>query len=228
MAEKANEIVAIPDLLAMLELKGAVVTMDAMGCQRAIARQIAEAGADYVLAPKGNHPTLCEDVRLWLDTEATKDALTAHETVEKGHGRIEIWRYVLGDSLGWLGQKAGWPGLSALGRVESTRIIGEKTTTEHRYYLCSFTGLGRFVDAVRNHWGIENGQHWVLDVQFGEDASRAGKGRSVENLAAVRRMSLNVIRHNDPASKISVRRRKRLASLNDDYRSQLIFGEQST
>jgi len=228
VADKANEIVAIPDVLSLLELKGAVVTMDAMGCQKTIARQIAEAGADYVLALKDNHPTLCEDVRLWLDAEAAKGALPIHETVEKGHGRIEIRRYILGTGLDWLDQKADWAGLSALGRVESVRIVGDKTTTEHRYYLCSFADLGRFAEAARGHWAIENGQHWVLDVQFGEDANRAGKDHSAENLAAVRRMSLNVIRHNDPASKVSLRRRKRLASLNDDYRFRLIFGEPGT
>ena len=225
VAEKANEIVAIPGLLAMLELKGAVVTMDAMGCQKAIARQIAEAEADYVLALKDNHPTLCEDVRLWLDTEAAKGALPVHETVEKDHGRIEIRRYILGGDIGWLGQKAEWAGLSAVGRVESIRIIGDKTTTEHRYYLCSFADLGRFAEAARGHWAIENSQHWVLDVQFGEDANRARKDHSAKNLAAIRRMSLNVIRHNDPDSTKSLRRRKRLASLNDAYRSKLIFGE---
>ncbi len=228
VADKANEIVAIPDLLAMLELKGAVVTMDAMGCQKTIARQIAEAGADYVLALKDNHPALCEDVRLWLDAEAAKGALPVHETVEKGHGRIEIRRHVLGGGLDWLGQRGEWAGLSALGRVESIRIVGGKETTEHRYYLCSFDGVERFAEAARGHWGIENGQHWVLDVQFGEDANRAGKDRSAENLAAVRRMSLNVIRHNEPDSKVSLRRRKRLASLNDGYRSRLIFGEPGT
>jgi len=224
VADKANEIVAIPDVLSMLELKGAVVTMDAMGCQKAIARQIVEAGADYVLALKDNHPTLCEDVRLWLDAEAAKGALPARETVEKDHGRIETRRYSLSGDLEWLGQKPEWAGLRAVGRVESVRIVGGKTSTECRYYLCSFDGLERFAEAARGHWAIENGQHWVLDVQFGEDANRARKDHSAENLALVRRMALNVIRCNDP-SNVSLRRRKRRALLNDGYRSRLIFGE---
>jgi len=148
-----------------------------------------------VLALKDNHPTLCDDVALWLDTEAAKGALTVHETVEKGHGRIEIRRYVLSDNLDWLAQKPEWAGLRAVGRVEPTRIVGGQTRAECRYYLSSLTGLERFADVVRGHWAIENGQHWVLDVQFGEDASRARKNHSAENLGLVRRMALNVIRH---------------------------------
>ena len=120
----------------MLDLKGAVVSIDAMGCQKTIAQQIVEAGADYVLALKDNHPQLSEDVRLWLDTEAARGRLPVHETVDKDHGRIEIRRYSLSDEIAWLPQKSEWRGLQAVGRVESIRIVGEKTTTEHRYYLC--------------------------------------------------------------------------------------------
>jgi len=227
VADKANEIVAIPDVLSMLELKGAVVTMDAMGCQKSIARQVIEAEADYVLALKDNHPTLCEEVRLWLDTEAAKGALPVHETVEKDHGRIEIRRYSLSSDIAWLEQKSEWASLCTVGRVESIRTIGAKTSTEHRYYLCSFDSLERFAGAVRGHWAIENGQHWVLDVQFGEDANRARKDHSAENLALIRRLALNCLRRNDP-SNVSLRRRKRRALLNDDYRSRLIFGEPET
>ena len=226
VADKSNEITAMPDVLSMLDLAGALVTTDAMGCQKAIARQIDGEGGDYALALKDNHPILCEAVRLCLDTAAAKGALPVHETVEKGHGRIETRRYSLCSDIGWLEQKQEWAGLSAIGRVESTRMIGDKTSTECRYYLCSFDGLERFADAVRGHWGIENGQHWVLDVQFGEDANRTRKDHSAENLALVRRMALNVIRHNGP-SKDSLRRRKLRASLNDGYRYELIFGKPS-
>lgn len=226
VADKTNEIPVIPDLLAMLELNGAVISIDAMGCQKAIAKTIVQAGADYVLALKDNHPSLSEDVRLWLDTETAQGRLPQQETVEKGHGRIEIRRYALSERIAWLAPKSEWTGLQAVGRVESTRLIGDKTTIECRYYLCSFTDPTRFADAVRGHWGIENGQHWVLDVQFSEDANRARKDSSAENLALVRRMALNVIRHNGPC-KDSLRRRKLRASLNDDYRARLIFGPQS-
>ncbi len=122
------------------------------------------------------------------------------ETVEKDHGRIEIRRYALSDNLGWLAQKPEWAGLRAVGRVGSTRVIGGQTTTGCRHYLGSRTGLERFADVVRGHWAIENGRHWVLDVQFGEDANRARKDHSAENLGLVRRMALNVIRHNGPSN----------------------------
>jgi len=224
---KSNEITAIPSLLNLLDLHGAVVTIDAMGCQKAIAEQIVRGGGDYVLALKNNHPQLCADVSLWLDTEADKGKLMVHETIEKDHGRIELRRYVLSNDLEWLDQKPEWMGLRAVGRVESTRITGEQTTTEYRYYLSTVANLGRFAAVVRGHWDIENGQHWVLDVQFGEDANRARKDFSAENLALMRRMALNVIRRNG-SSKDSIRQRKLRAAVSDNYRFALIFGKSAT
>ena len=137
VAEKSNEITAIPDLLTLLDLQGAIVSTDAMGCQKAIAQTIVDAGADDVLALKDNHPTLCEDVQLWLDTEVAHGRLPVQETIEKDHGRIEIRRYALSRHLDWLDAKPHWAGLQAVGRVESTRIIGEGVSTECRYFLCS-------------------------------------------------------------------------------------------
>ena len=226
VAEKANEITAIPDLLGLLDLRGAVVSIDAMGCQKAIAQTIVEAGADYVLALKDNHPTLCEEVQFWLDTEVARGRLPVLETVEKDHGRIEIRRYALSSQIDWLEAKPDWARLQAVGRVESTRIIGEKTSTECRYFLCSLAERDRFAATVRQHWGIENQQHWVLDVQFGEDACRTRTDHSAENLAVIRRMALNVLRHNGPV-RDSLRRRKLRAALNDDYRLRLLFGQPS-
>ncbi|MDG4584576.1 MAG: ISAs1 family transposase [Candidatus Competibacter sp.] len=226
VAEKSNEITAIPDLLGLLDLEGAVVSIDAMGRQKTIAQTIVDGGADYVLALKDNHPTLCEDVRLRLDAEVARGRLTALETVEKSHGRIEIRRYALGDRIDWLEAKPDWAGLQAVGRVESTRIIGDQTSTECRYFLCSFPDRDRFAAIVRGHWGIENQQHWVLDVQFGEDACRARKDHSAENLASIRRIALNVLRHNGPP-RDSIRRRKLRAALNDEYRLRLLLGQPS-
>ncbi|CAK0768807.1 hypothetical protein CCP3SC5AM1_580012 [Gammaproteobacteria bacterium] len=197
---KSNEITAIPLLLDLLDLHGAVVSIDAMGCQKSIAEQLVQGGGDYVLALKDNHPQLGEDVSLWLDTEADKGYVVVHETVEKEHGRIELRRYVLSSG---------------------------QTTTEHRYYLSTVMDLERFAEVMRGHWAIENCQHWVLDVQFGEDANRARKDFSAENLALVRRMALNIIRHNGP-SKDSLRLRKLRASLNNNYRFELIFGKPAT
>ena len=175
--------------MGLLDLRGAVVSTDAMGCQKAIAQTIIEAGADYVLALKDNHPALCEDVRLWLDTEVACGRLPAQETVKKDHGRIEIRRYVLS--------------------------------------ICSSVDQARFAATVRQHWGIENQQHWVLDVQFGEDACRTRRDHSAENLAVIRRMALNVLRHNGP-SRDSIRRRKLRAALSDDYRLRLLLGQPSS
>lgn len=223
VAEKSNEITAIPDLLRLLDLEGAVVSADAMGCQKAIAQTIIDAGADYVLALKDNHPTLCEDVQLWLDTTVAREHLPVLETVEKDHGRIEIRRYALSGQIDWLDAKPDWADLHAVGRVESTRIIGDDVSTEYRYFLCSFTDQHRFAAAVRSHWGIENQQHWVLDVQFGEDACRTRRDHSAENLALIRRVALNVLRHNGPV-RDSLRQRKIRAALNDSYRLNLILG----
>ena len=223
VAEKSNEITAIPDLLGLLDLAGAVVSIDAMGCQKAIAQTIIDGGADYVLTLKDNHPTLCEDVRLWLDTEVARGRLPVQETLEKDHGRIEIRRSALSPQIDWLDAKPDWAGLQAVGRVESTRIIGDQVSTDCRYFLCSFPEPDRFAATVRGHWGIENQQHWVLDVQFGEDACRTRNDHSVENLALIRRVALNVPRHNGPP-RDSIRQRKIRAALNDDYRLNLLLG----
>ncbi len=226
VAEKSNEITAIPNLLALLDLRDAVVSIDAMGCQKAIAQTIVDGGADYVLTLKDNHPTLCEAVQRWLDTEVACGHLPIQETLEKDHGRIEVRRYALSSQIDGLEAKLDWAGLEAVGRVESTRIIGDHTSTECRYFLCSFTDQDRFAATVRSHWGIENQQHWVLDVQFGEDACRTRNNHSAENLALVRRVALNMLRHNGPP-RDSIRRRKLRAALNDEYRLHLLFGQPS-
>ena len=226
VAEKANEITAIPDLLGLLDLRGAVVSLDAMGCQKAIAQTIVEAGADYVLALKDNHPTWCEEVQFWLETEVARGRLPVLETVEKDHGRIEIRRYALSSQIDGLEAKPDWARLQAVGRVESTRIIGDQASTECRYFLCSFPDRDRFATVVRGHWGIENQQHWVLDVQFGEDACRTRHDHSAANLALIRRVALNMLRHNGPP-RDSIRRRKLRAALNDDYRLRLLLGQSS-
>jgi predicted transposase YbfD/YdcC len=175
------------------------------------------------LGLKDHHPTLYDDVRLWLDTEVARGGLPVLATVEKDHGRIEIWRYALSGPIDWLDAKADWGGLQAVGRVESTRIIGDEVSTEWRYFLCSWTDPLRFAATVRGHWGIENQEHWVLDVQFGEDAGRTRRDHSAENLALIRRVALNVPRHNGPP-RDSIRQRKIRAALNDGYRLNLLFG----
>ena len=223
VAGKANEITAIPELLDRLDLRGATVTIDAIGCQKDIAKKIVEGGADYVLALKSNHPQLHEDVELWLGAEAAKGRGAVKETVEKDHGRIETRRYGLSDVLAWLDTRQGWAGLHAVGMVEAQRESSGKVSVERRYYLCSFNNLEYFADSVRAHWSIENQQHWVLDVQFGEDRNRTRINHAPENLALIRRMALNLVRQNGNP-KESIKRRRLRASLNDGYRWQLLTG----
>jgi len=220
--DKANEITAIPGLLAQLDLAGAVVTIDAMGCQKNIAKAIVDQQADYVLALKENHPTLHDDIKLWLDDNDEKGYVRMHETVEKDHGRIETRRTVVSTELEWLAQKEEWTGLQAVAMVESTREIGDKVSYERRYYLCSMTDVTRIALTIRDHWAIENQQHWILDVQFGEDAHRTRKDHSAANLGLIRRTALNLLQQ-DTSNKWSIRRRK-MRSLSDlAYREALLF-----
>lgn len=200
----------------MLDMAGAVVSIEAMACPRNIVEAIVDAQADHLLALKDNHKSLCEDVRLWLKTETAAGRLPIQETVDKGHGRIELRRCCLSAQIDidWLEQKPEWKGLAAVGRVESTRLIGDKISMETRYYFCSFTELERFARRMR--------QHWVLDVQFGEGDNRARKDHSPENLAFIRRVALNLFNNNGP-SKDNLRRLKLRVCLSDRYRTELIF-----
>lgn len=197
VAEKSNEITAIPLLLARLELTDQIVTIDAMGCQRAIAAQIVAQHGDYVLALKDNHSELLEDV---IDsfTIATRMDGT-HRTVGKDHGRLETRRCeTITDPavIAWLDPDGAWPGLRSIARVTATRRIGERDpTTTTRYYLSSLPGDARQIArAGRSHWGIENKLHWVLDVAFREDDNRTRAGHSAENLALIRKLALNLLR----------------------------------
>ena len=168
VGDKSNEIVAVPKLLELLSLKGRVVTADAMSCQRKIAQQVIDQGADYVLALKGNQETLHDDVRRFLDDPAT--ALACATDTDKGHGRIETRTAALTTDIAWLQESHGWPGLKAIGKITASREIDGKTSVETRCYLLSSAVTPeRFNAIVRSHWGIENGLHWVLDVVMDED-----------------------------------------------------------
>jgi len=210
VADKSNEITAVPQLLRVLELSGCIVTLDAMGCQKKIAKEIVEADADYVLALKGNQEKVHEEVKSFLDATLEEkqrrrpqgamvpkavQTLQAYETVEKDHGRLETRRYYQSDCLDWFADQGKWEGLASVGLVESVRVLDGKTTVERRYYLSSLKlDVAAFARAVRGHWGVENKLHWVLDVCFGEDQSRARTGYAAENLAALRRLALNLLK----------------------------------
>jgi predicted transposase YbfD/YdcC len=190
--DKSNEITAVPKLLDMLTLNGAIVTADALNCQRAIAQQVVDRGGNYVLALKGNQGTLHDDVRLFLD-DPERPALPSHTTVEGDHGRIETRTSVVSSDIAWLQEHHRWPGLAAIGKITRTREIGAKTTTETAYYLLS-TPLSaeHFGQTARDHWGIENRLHWVLDVTMNEDQARNRADNAPQNLALLRRLALNL------------------------------------
>jgi predicted transposase YbfD/YdcC len=226
---KSNEITAIPELLDLLALKGCIVTIDAMGCQRTIAQKIVEHGADYVLALKGNQPTLEQAVERFFVTgpkaEAHRTQSEYHEQTEQGHGRVETRCAWISADLEAELRAAEWPGLQSIGMVEATRTLGGKTSVEPRFYLSGLPPEApQFAQAVRNHWGIENQLHWSLDVTFREDQSRLRMGHGAENFAVLRHIALNLLRQEPSAKSLP---RKRLAcALNPDYLLTVLLGKQ--
>src|ERR1700734_3165270 len=199
VAEKSNEIVAIPKLLGMLKIEGAVVTIDAMGCQREIAQTILDKKADYILALKGNQGTLKDDVKLFVDEQKTvdfKDAqVSRDETVDGDHGRIETRKITVIHDVEWLQERHDWPGLKSVVVVESTREVGGKIDREMRLYITSLVLLAHQMGPmVRAHWMIENGLHWVLDMIFRDDECRVRTETAPANLATIKHMAYNVMR----------------------------------
>lgn len=237
--DKSNEITAVPQLLRVLELAGCIVTLDAMGCQKKIAKEIIEADADYVLALKGNQETVHEEVKSFLDaTLAEKKVprakavpvpqavatLQEKETVEKDHGRIETRRYYQSDELDWFADRPKWEGLRTVGMVESIREMNGKSTVERRYYLSSLKlDVETFARAVRGHWGVENKLHWVMDVCFREDQSRARTGYAAENLATLRRLALNLLKR-EKTKRRGIRGKQLNASWDHAYLLKLLGG----
>ena len=190
---KSNEITAVPKLLEMLGLKGAIVTADALNCQRAIARQIVDQGGDYALALKGNQGTLHNDVVLFLDDPASK-TISAKPVVDADHGRVETRTATVSTDIAWLTNDHQWPGLAAVGKIERIRETAGKTTFESAYYLLSAPLTPeRFNEVVRAHWGVENRLHWRLDVVMNEDQDRSRLENGPHNHAVLRHMAMNVM-----------------------------------
>jgi len=221
VATKGNEITAIPLLLERLELTGALVTIDAIGCQRDIARAIRARGADYLLALKDNWPTLAEEVRLFFDT-APANAFDAHQTTDGDHGRIETRRHRVSHEVGWLATDRRFPGeprfpdLAAIAMVEAEVERNGKTTTARRFYLSSAPLDAKlFARAVRAHWGIENRLHWVMDVVFHDDLMRLRTEHGPANMATVKHAALNLIRAIPDKASLAVRRKT--AAWDDNY-----------
>jgi predicted transposase YbfD/YdcC len=198
VASKENEIVAVPKLLEVLDLKGCIVTLDAMGCQKKIAQAIRACEADYVLRLKDNHPVVRQEVEAFFDHCLAHDpqSLAVDEQVDGGHGRVEVRRVWSSGHLAWFADLNKWQDLRSVVLVESERHVGEHVSTERRLYLSSLPAhdASVFQRAIRAHWGIENGLHWVLDVAMREDESRVRKDHAGENLALLRKMTLNVLK----------------------------------
>jgi len=237
VADKSNEITALPELLRVLELSGCIVTVDAMGTQKKIAKEIIEADADYVLALKGNHERVHGEVKAFLEDVVAESSqsrpvsaklskaaatLAVLETVEKDHGRLETRRYYQSAELGWFADRAKWEGLRAVGMVEAIREFSGQRTVERRYYLTSLPlGVETFARAVRGHWGVENKLHWVLDVCFREDQSRARVGYAAENLATLRRLALNLLKR-EKTKKRGIKGKQLNASWDHTYLLRLL------
>lgn len=226
---KSNEITAIPKLLEMLELSGALVTIDAMGCQTEIARAIVEANADYVLAVKGNQPTLHEGLlRFFTDhrhDDFARVNVRRHETYDYGHGRDEMRFYYVCPAPKDLPGRERWKKLRAIGLAVNNTIRDGKECIECRYYILSrFTSGRRFAEAVRSHWAIENRLHWQLDVAFQEDQCRVRKGHADANFSSLRRTALSLLKNNN-TKKVGVKNKRLLAALDEGYLTEVLIGK---
>jgi predicted transposase YbfD/YdcC len=224
-AEKSNEITAIPELLAMLDLKGAIVTIDSMGCQTAIAQAIVAQRADYVLALKGNQGNLHDQVKDFFDAAVEHEYrgldAKAMQTCEKGHGRIET-RRVTSLPTTHLEQAGAWPELRSMTMVESTRQIGDQCTTEKRYYISSLVpDAAKIGSAIRAHWAIENTLHWSLDVSFKEDHCRVRTKNAAENFNILRKITMNLLKL-DRSTKRSIPKKRYLAALDHEFLANIL------
>ena len=205
-------------------LKGCIVTIDARGCQKEIAKKIVENEGDYVFSLKGNQGSLHVDIKLAFDRMQT-EILTEKtdvffETVDADHGHIEVRKYWITENIEWLVQAKDWPGFRSIGLVESTREIGEKKSVELRYFITSLAADAKvFGNAVRSHWGIENSLHWVLDVTFREDQNTV-KGNAALNLGQLRHIALNVLKQEE--RKRSVREKRKNAGWDNDYLKKIL------
>ena len=225
VGEKSNEIVAIPRLLDMLAIEGAIVTIDAIGCQRAIAAKIIDKKADYVLALKRNQSGLHDDVALFVAEQKAngfKDTATSRQqTIDGDHGRIETRTTTVIEDIAWLQARHPWPGLETVVIVDSTREIGAKTERETRLYISSLTlDAATLGPIIRSHWAIENSLHWVMDMVFRDDECRLRTANAPANFATIKHISHNLIRK--APGKDSFRLRRKVAAWDDDFLASLI------
>ena len=215
-----NEIVAIDRLLQWLEISGALVTIDAIGCQRKFAQSIIDKGADYLLALKRNQPALHDDVALWfedgLESGFAGARVDFHETIDADHGRIETRRHWVAHDIDWLKQRHDWPGLVAIVMIERDREVGAKTSRTRHFYITSLAADAALIaKAARDHWHIENRLHWVLDVVFHDDLSRLRTNHGPQNMAIIRQTALNLIK--SAKGKMSFKTARKAAGWSDEF-----------
>jgi len=220
--EKSNEITAIPQLLKLLDIRGCIVTLDAMGCQKDIAEDIVSKGADYCLCVKGNQGNTEEEVQSYFDTTSIPPGQQL-QTVDNDHGRLETRRYFVAD-VPDVPSLAEWPHCLSIARVESKREFNGKTEYETRHYLLSCKpNVQVAAKAIRGHWGIENALHWVLDVEFDEDRSRIRKNHAPENTAAMRHIALNLLKQ-EKSLKTSIGKKRLKCAMSNDYLAKVLAG----
>jgi len=224
---KSNEITAIPKLLELLDLHGALVSIDAMGCQKEIAKQIVAGSGDYLLAVKGNQERLLEDVQATvekaLNDELPPQVVLQHQTTEHGHGREETRTYVVVHNVEGIRDRKAWPGLQMVGMCCSERTIKGETTGEVRFFIGSRKmGVRHYAKVVRGHWRIENNLHWQLDISFGEDARRIQDRGGAANFALLRKMAVSLLKQHP--RKDSIARKRKAAALNPDFHAEILAG----
>jgi len=222
--EKSNEITAIPKLLLQLDISGAVVTMDAMGCQKKVAQQIISQKGDYMLSLKGNQGKLHEDVTLFFESEYTAPEI-GHESYDVGHGRTEIRTVRASSKVGWLKKRhPQWAGLKSIVAVTAKREYKNKSSEETRYFISSLdaTNPQYLGNVVRSHWGIENNLHWVLDYAFQEDDQRTRIGNSAANMSIIRHIALNLLK-SEKTTKVGVKNKRLKAGWDDDYLAAILL-----
>jgi len=225
---KSNEITAMPALLKMIDIKGSVVTADALNTQKEIAGQIVEQGGDYVLALKGNHQLLYEDTKLFFEDSISDRFSVPNESYEeenRGHGRVDYRKYwaVEVDGLDFLRGKDDWRGLKTIVCVESTRHTKNNKSVETRYYISSLDKINRIARSIRHHWNVENKLHWVMDMDFDEDACRVRIDHAPENFAMLRQIAHNLIKQ-ESSKNVSVRRKINKAGWDNDFLARILAG----
>jgi len=225
-AEKSNEITAIPQLIRSLDIRGSIVTIDAMGCQKEIAKCIQDQEANYILAVKENHPTLYQEIKEYFEW-AVEDAieqnrLSQYKQTGFGHGKVTKWRVLSTKDTVWFESKNDWAGLTSFVMVECVHSVGEETRVQRRYYISSLAAdAAYFHQAIRGHWHIENKLHWMLDVAFHEDHCLVHKGNSPQNLSLLRKMALAMLKL-DSSRKASVARKRKMPGWDNDYALSII------